>query len=210
MSKKKSFSDIMRSLHRDLGYFVIGLTLIYTITGFILSGRDLGWMEQTYIYEQNLSQNISKDEFIKKLKKTMKNTEIVTDIHPAIMKYSIKKIKSFEFKKEEENVLYFKYKANIIKYNKISGDMIFEIHSYPGFLKKFITAHKSKQKDVWFYLAIMYSIVLSFLAISAMFMVKGKYSFPRRGVFIMLSGIALVIAFLYFFYSNIKDLNWII
>ncbi|MCJ8326729.1 MAG: hypothetical protein MJK08_06470 [Campylobacterales bacterium] len=199
MSKKKSFSDIMRSLHRDLGYFVIGLTLIYTITGFILSGRDLGWMEQTYIYEQNLSQNISKDEFIKKLKKTMKNTEIVTDIHPAIMKYSIKKIKSFEFKKEEENVLYFKYKANIIKYNKISGDMIFEIHSYPGFLKKFITAHKSKQKDVWFYLAIMYSIVLSFLAISAMFMVKGKYSFPRRGVFIMLSGIALVIAFLYFF-----------
>ena len=67
------------------------------------------------------------------------------------------------------------------------------------FLKKFITAHKSKQKDVWFYLAIMYSIVLSFLAISAMFMVKGKYSFPRRGVFIMLSGIALVIAFLYFF-----------
>lgn len=199
MSKKKSFSDIMRSLHRDLGYFVIGLTLIYTITGFILSGRDLGWMEQTYIYEQNLSQNISKDEFIKKLKKTMKNTEIVTDIHPAIMKYSIKKIKSFEFKKEEENVLYFKYKANIIKYNKISGDMIFEIHSYPGFLKKFITAHKSKQKDVWFYLAIMYSIILSFLAISAMFMVKGKYSFPRRGVFIMLSGIALVIAFLYFF-----------
>ncbi|NQY20215.1 MAG: hypothetical protein HRT40_02715 [Campylobacteraceae bacterium] len=199
MSKKKSFSDIMRSLHRDLGYFVIGLTLIYAITGFILSGRDLGWMEQTYIYEQNLSQNISKDEFIKKLKKTMKNTEIVTDIHPAIMKYSIKKIKSFEFKKEEENILYFKYKANIIKYNKISGDMIFEIHSYPGFLKKFITAHKSKQKDVWFYLAIMYSIILSFLAISAMFMVKGKYSFPRRGVFIMLSGIALVIAFLYFF-----------
>ena len=49
MSKKQSFSHIMRSLHRDLGYFVIGLTLIYTITGIVLSGRALGWLEQTYV-----------------------------------------------------------------------------------------------------------------------------------------------------------------
>jgi len=41
-----------------------------------------------------------------------------------------------------------------------------------------------------------YSVVLSFFAISAMFMVKGKYGFKRRGVYLMFAGIIVVVGFL--------------
>ena len=50
----------MRSLHRDLGYFVIGLTLIYALSGIVLSGRGLGWLEQDFKSQAVINQNISK------------------------------------------------------------------------------------------------------------------------------------------------------
>ena len=188
----------MRSLHRDLGYFVIGLTLIYTITGIILSGRALGWLEQTYVIEQTLSKNITKNEFTKKLKTSLKELIIYNEIPTSIMKSATKNIEYFSFEKEKDNILYFKSRSNNIKYNKESGEMTYKYKSYPPYIKSVIRAHKATHEKLWFYLAILYSIILSFLAISAMFMVKGKFGFKKRGVYFMLAGIALVLVFLFF------------
>lgn len=197
MSKKKSFSNIMRSLHRDLGYFVIGLTLIYTITGIVLSGRALGWLEQTYVIEKNLSKNISKKEFTKQLEISLKVLDIKNDIPISIIKSASKNIKYFKFLEEKDNILYFKARSNNINYNTKSGNVIYKYISYPPYLKSVISAHKATHEKLWFYLAILYSIILSFLAISAIFMVKGKFGFKKRGIYFMLAGIFLVLIFLF-------------
>ncbi|MCJ8326917.1 MAG: hypothetical protein MJK08_07425 [Campylobacterales bacterium] len=197
MSKKKSFSNIMRSLHRDLGYFVIGLTLIYTITGIVLSGRALGWLEQTYVIEKNLSKNISKKEFTKQLEISLKVLDIKNDIPISIIKSASKNIKYFKFLEEKDNILYFKARSNNINYNTKSGNVIYKYISYPPYLKSVISAHKATNEKLWFYLAILYSIILSFLAISAIFMVKGKFGFKKRGIYFMLAGIFLVLIFLF-------------
>ena len=197
MSKKKSFSNIMRSLHRDLGYFVIGLTLIYTITGIVLSGRALGWLEQTYVIEKNLAKYITKTEFIEKLELSFKELDSKSDIPISIMKSANKNIKRFKFLEEKDNILYFKARSNNINYDTKSGNVIYQYISYPPYLKSVISAHKASHEKLWFYLAILYSIILSFLAISAMFMVKGKFGFKRRGIYFMLAGIFLVLIFLF-------------
>ncbi|NQY20785.1 MAG: hypothetical protein HRT40_05650 [Campylobacteraceae bacterium] len=197
MSKKKSFSHIIRSLHRDLGYFVIGITLIYTITGIVLSGRALGWLEQTYVIEKNLSKDITKIEFIKKLELSFKELDSKSDIPMSIMKSANKSIKYFKFSEEKDNILYFKSRSNNINYNTKSGNVIYKYISYPPYLKSVISAHKATHEKLWFYLAILYSIILSFLAISAMFMVKGKFGFKKRGIYFMLAGIFLVLIFLF-------------
>ena len=42
--EKKSINHFVRSLHRDIGFFVIGLTIIYSISGIVLTYRDTpGW-----------------------------------------------------------------------------------------------------------------------------------------------------------------------
>ncbi|NQY53261.1 MAG: hypothetical protein HRT42_06765 [Campylobacteraceae bacterium] len=197
MSKKQSFSHIMRSLHRDLGYFVIGLTLIYTITGIVLSGRALGWLEQTYVIEKNLAKYITKTEFIEKLELSFKELDSKSDIPISIMKSANKNIKRFKFLEEKDNILYFKARSNNINYDTKSGNVIYQYISYPPYLKSVISAHKASHEKLWFYLAILYSIILSFLAISAMFMVKGKFGFKRRGIYFMLAGIFLVLIFLF-------------
>lgn len=197
MSKKQSFSHIMRSLHRDLGYFVIGLTLIYTITGIVLSGRALGWLEQTYVIEKNLAKYITKTEFIEKLELSFKELDSNSDIPISIMKSANKNIKRFKFLEEKDNILYFKARSNNINYDTKSGNVIYQYISYPPYLKSVISAHKASHEKLWFYLAILYSIILSFLAISAMFMVKGKFGFKRRGIYFMLAGIFLVLIFLF-------------
>ena len=38
--EKKSIHYYMRGLHRDIGFFLIGLTLIYSISGVLLIYRD--------------------------------------------------------------------------------------------------------------------------------------------------------------------------
>ena len=197
MSKKKSFSHIIRSLHRDLGYFVIGITLIYTITGIVLSGRALGWLEQTYVIEKNLAKYITKTEFIEKLELSFKELDSKSDIPISIMKSANKNIKRFKFLEEKDNILYFKARSNNINYDTKSGNVIYQYISYPPYLKSVISAHKASHEKLWFYLAILYSIILSFLAISAMFMVKGKFGFKRRGIYFMLAGIFLVLIFLF-------------
>ncbi len=40
--KDMRLSHIMRNLHRDIGYLVLGITLIYCISGTILLFRDKG------------------------------------------------------------------------------------------------------------------------------------------------------------------------
>lgn len=43
--EKKSINHYMRSLHRDIGFFVIGLIVIYSISGVVLIYRDTNFLK---------------------------------------------------------------------------------------------------------------------------------------------------------------------
>jgi len=201
MSKKKSLSNISRSLHRDLGYFFIGITLIYAITGFILSARSLGWFKYDYNFQTNISKSISIEDFKEKLIGEAKSGKL-----DYIYKFGSKDvvqryIKRLTFTKEENDTLYFDYKYMHVIYNQNSGDTNIEYKSYPSFLQMFIVSHLSTNNKAWYYLAMVYSVVLAFFALSAMVMVKGKYGFKKRGLSLMLAGIFTVIVFLFLSFS---------
>jgi hypothetical protein len=201
---KKTKKNLARSLHRDLGYFFIGITLIYAITGFVLSVRGLGWFKEEYIFKTMLTQNIQIENFKEKLiieAKAGKLDEI----------YSIETAKTVErninrmgFIDKTGDTLLFKYKERlIINYDQISGQTNVYYKAYPKYLQLFISAHLATNNYVWYYLAMIYSVVLAFFAISAIFIVKGKYGFKRRGLALCLAGIILVLIFIYFsFYSS--------
>lgn len=199
-----AINNLLRSLHRDLGYFFIGVTLIYSISGFILSVRGLGWFKEEYTFKTMINKNIAIENFQKVLISEAKKGKldyIYTTETKKIVEININRL---SFRKKEENILYFKYAKNLnIAYNTLSGATDIYYKAYPPYIEIFIRSHLSTNDNVWFYLSMTFSIVLAFLAISAIFMVKGKYGFKRRGIYLTTFGILTIFVFMYFsFYTN--------
>lgn len=193
----KSFSSTMRAWHRDLGYFVIGLTLIYAITGIILSGRGLGWLVKEYRQVAVMEKNISKEQFQKEFKKLILSggvNEIFDESTYDIVK---KRLSVRLTKQKDDKYLYRAFKSVRVQYESNSGKTIVKHKGYPIIVEDFVRAHKANHKSAWFYLAIIYSVILAFLAVSSFWMMKGKYGFRRRGVYFMLAGFVVVGVFLF-------------
>ena len=193
--KKKSIDQWMRSLHRDLGYFTIGLTLIYALSGVVLSVRGLGWFKQELNNQIIMKTQIQNKEFNKAFIDTVKkgNLPIIfpEDSYKYLNRLHLKIVK------EDNNIIHFNaWKSLNIFYNTQSGTTNISFKKYPQAIEIFLDAHKASHESAWFYLAMFYSVVLSFFAISAMFMVRGKYGFKRRGVYLMFAGIIVVVGFL--------------
>jgi hypothetical protein len=200
LKKKQNLESLVRSLHRDLGYFVIGLTLIYAITGIILSGRALGWLEKTYNADIIMSKNIEVQEFNSLFINTILEGEIAS-IFPEDSYESVKehlKLKVLEEKENKKNEISFNaWRSLDVTYNKDTGVTNILYVGHPVVIKLFLDVHKSTHTKAWFYLAIIYSVILSFLALSSLLMLKGKYGFKRRGIYFMLGGFAVVALFLF-------------
>lgn len=191
------FSNKIRSLHRDLGYFVIGLTLIYAITGIVLSGRGLGWFKVEFTDKAVMEKSIQSSEFNKEFVKTVLAGK-VDEVFPSSSYESVKKHMNLKLVKQENGFLHFKaWRSLNVKYEENSGNIDVRYKGYPIALEIFVDAHKAAHDSAWFYLAIIYSVILSFLAISSFWMVKGKNGFRRRGVYFMLAGFAVVAIFLF-------------
>ncbi len=198
--KKKSLSNLSRSLHRDLGYFFLGITLVYSITGFILSVRGLGWFKKEYNFQTTIKKDIEIEEFRKILLIEAENGKL-KKIYNSVTKQIInKRIKRLVFSEKKENIFYFQENSLKLQYNKKDGNLAVNYKSYPSYLQLFISSHLSNDKKIWFYLALAYSFALSFFAISAIFIVKGKYGFKKRGIYFSLLGIFTIIGFIYFSY----------
>jgi len=194
----KSFSSTIRSLHRDLGYFVIGLTLIYALSGIVLSGRGLGWLEQDFKSQALISQNISIEKFNENFLETVFEGK-VSEVFPEDSYEGVKEHLELKLEKNENGFLYFSaWRKLKVKYEPNTGNLDVKFRGYPMVVELLVKAHKASHESAWFYLAIIYSVILSFLAISSFWMVKGKNGFKKRGVYLMLAGFAVVACFLYF------------
>lgn len=197
MAKKKSLSNIARTLHRDLGYFFIGVTLLYAITGFILSVRGLGWFKEVYKFETTISQNIPIDKFKTQLLTEAKNGRLSYIYKTETKKVVKKNIKRLVFVEKQNKTLLFHSKYLKLNYNPNTGLTHIEYKAYPAYLQVFLSAHLSSNNTPWFYMGIIYSLVLAFFAISSLFMVKGKYGFERRGIYLFGLGILSVAFFIF-------------
>ena len=197
MSKKKSLSNISRTLHRDLGYFFIGITLIYAITGFVLSVRGLGWFKEVYKFETTITQNIPIENFKKSLLKEARDGKLNYIYHIETKKIVEKNIKKLVFVEKKEDILFFESKYLNINYNQNTGLSQIKYKAYPAYLQLFITSHLSTNNTPWFYIGLIYSLVLAFFALSSIVMVKGKYGFEKRGIYLSLAGMATVVVFIF-------------
>lgn len=173
MEKKenKNLSYYIRIFHRDVGFFVIGLTLIYALSGIILTYRDIEFMNVDVQLEEKLKPSLDAGQL----------SEVLY-------------IRHFEVIKSEGDIIYFKNG----KYNKSTGIAEYTTKQVMFPFNKFIDLHKtySENNNHWF--ATIYAILLTFLALSSLWMFKSGSKIFKRGIYLTIVGIILSVVILMF------------
>ena len=153
----------MRSLHRDLGYFVLGITIIYAMSGIILIYRDTNFLKSEKTIEKQLAPNLQASELGKAMQK-----------------------RGFEVLKSEGYLIYFQNGT----YNKTTGVAKYADKTLPPFIEKINNLHKASSKDLSHLLSTIFGFILLFLAVSSFWMFKPKSKQFRRGI--LFAGAGLV------------------
>lgn len=164
---KKSFSQYIRALHRDIGFFVIGLTVIFCVSGIVLIFRDTDFLKYEKTVEKQIEPNLESSELGRELR--LRN---IGDL------------------KVEGEVISFDNGT----YNRTTGMAVYTIKELPSLLRKFNTLHKAPSGNLLHWYSMVYGILLLFLALSSFWMFKPKSKLFNRGI--LFAGAGLLVAIL--------------
>ncbi len=170
----------LRIIHRDLGYLLVGITLIYGISGYLLNhmdGKDPAY-ESVDVHLQ----------FAPELSKAQLQQQWETNEDLPQLKRVLK---------AEEGFYRILLNGGIGVYNVANGDIDYEFHKQKPVIYYINKFHYNKTKG-WTPVADFFAFSLIFLAVSGMFMIPKKKGLAGRGKWFVLAGIAIPILYIIF------------
>ncbi len=170
MKSKKSTNFYMRIVHRYLGFFLVGIMMMYAISGIILIFRETDAFKVEKVVEKKLQPNLESSELGRTLK-----------------------IKDFKINKTENDILYFDNGT----YNKTSGVTNYTINGLPYILDKIAHLHKATTNSPLFWLNIFFGLSLLFFAISSFWMFLPKTKIFKKGLYYTLGGFVLTLILIF-------------
>ena len=176
---KKRWRAWLRAIHRDIGYCAIGFTVIYAISG-IAQNHIEDWGEVSYkTYERTLhipapAEDAADDVAIK---------QVVDRVGLGAP--------TSTFRAGDEIRLEY---GNGAKVTAIGGDVTIQGRQRRAFIGAANWLHTARNKKGWKYVADAFAILLLYLAISGIFMIKGRLGFRWRGALLISIGVAVPIA----------------
>ena len=178
----------LRILHRDIGYLAAGLTVIYAISGVAVNHVD-DW-NPNYVIEKSTAQIepipdslVRSEETITKILQQLGETGKFKD--------------SF---RPDPNTLDIFVEGNTISLNIKTGKVTQEKVKSRAVIRETNFLHMNAPKKVWTYVADLFAVVLAFLAVSGLFMIKGKNGIKGRGAWLTALGVLIPIIFLIIYY----------
>lgn len=174
-----------RNLHRDLGYFYIGLIISFAISGILMNHRD-SWHADKYTTETKSiaivlpSENKITDEFAENLGKSLGLED---------------KMRNQKIKKGNLKISFENHDVEIdIKTGK--GELVSFIKT--PIVSQMMKLHKNTS-NWWIYYGDIFGISLIIIAFTGMIMIpSGKLSFKRRGWKLAIAGLIFPLLILIF------------
>jgi uncharacterized protein len=176
------FRKLLRILHRDLGYFIVGMTIIYALSGIFLNHR----------HDFNPDYKIYSDEF---------KVEAGT-----AEQYDASRIKSLLAELPYD----FTYKKHYISNEGLvrvfieSGEVVIDPVKREGVYRYLQTRpvifemnklHKATLGTTWKWVSDSMAVILLLVAITGLFLLKGKRGFMRWGWWLMITGFIVPLVF---------------
>ena len=167
---KKSTNYYMRIVHRYLGFFLIGIMMVYSVSGIVLIFRDTDAFKTVEQVEKTLKPGLETEELGKALR-----------------------LKRLKITKTENNIVYF----NNGTYNSETGVANYTSKQLPVVLDKMTHLHKANTGSPIYWLNIFFGLSLFFFAISSFWMFLPKTNVFKKGMYFTLGGIVLTLVLLF-------------
>jgi len=174
-----------RNTHRTLGYFYVGLIISFSISGIFLNHRK-DWYPARYTSEVKQvsipapvpEENIN-DSFIENFTKE-------NQIHDKLRRFKV-----------EKNELSISYEKNDVKIDLATGKGTVETYKKTPVLGEMTKLHKDTS-NWWIYYSDVFGLSMAVIAVTGMFVQRGKHGFKRHGWKLALLGIIFPLIFLFF------------
>ncbi len=173
---KKRWRGWLRSFHRDFGYLAIGFTVIYAISG-IAQNHIEDWGDVSY----------------KATERTLTIPAISNDVPDDVAVATVAKAAGLgtpTSKLRAGDEIRLEY-ANGSKVTAIGQHVTVQSRERRTFIGAANWLHTARQKKGWKYVADAYAVLLLYLAISGIFMIKGKLGLKWRGAVLISIGVAV-------------------
>ena len=184
----KKLRKFNRATHRDLGYFFVAMILIYALSGIAINhinDWNPSYVLETETYDEpvDVSKKLNKDD-VKSILKDLK-------IRNAYRKH-------YYPNGENESCKIF-VKNGVVNINMKTGVVHSEITQRRVVFHAVNWLHYNPNV-AWKWISDIFAVALIILAISGMFILKGKNGLKWRGTILMVAGVLLPLIFLFMFY----------
>lgn len=166
----------LRALHRDCGYFAVGLTFIYALSGLAVNHIET-WdpsfrqLDRTYPLPDVTALPQKDAELAQAILGALSITETPTDIY-----------------RISEQQLDITLPSSTLHVDLGKASVFQEGQEPRFFLRLANWLHLNRGKKAWTYIADGYAVFLLFLAVSGLFMIPGRKGLLGRGAIITLAG----------------------
>lgn len=173
---------LLRVLHRDLGYFIVGMTIVYSLSGIFLNHR----------HDFNPNYKIFITDFTVEVpNKNYYSDEEVRDIVSRV----------------DEDVIYKKHYTSNDGYVKVfiaNGELVFNPETGEGTMQylqrrplifSLNKLHKATLGTTWKWVSDIMAVILLFVAVSGLFLLKGKRGLRRWGWWLTIAGFVVPLIF---------------
>jgi len=181
-----NLSKLNRVTHRDIGYLIAGLTIIYAISGIALNHKH-DWNPNYIIENRNFKTDLSID------RETI-NKATAQNILKSVSRGLVYKTYYFP----SGNILTIFVEGGSVRINMKTGEGTVEkINKRPIFYQlNFLHYNPGKW---WKYFSDIFCVSLIVVTITGLFIVKGKNGITRRGAILTATGIILPLLFLFIY-----------
>jgi len=172
-----------RSTHRDIAYFYVGLIIAFSFSGIFLNHRQV-WHPRRYSYQ------------VRPITITPVSKESITEGYIA---------KFAEAQQIEDELRRFQVVGETLKISYANNDVEVDIATGKGKIETYRTTPLLGQmtklhqdtSQWWIYYSDVFGAAMMVIAITGMFIEKGKNSFRSRGFKLALAGLLFPLIFLF-------------
>ena len=179
--RKLNFRPKLRALHRDIGYFAVGLTIVYATSGLAvnhLKDWDPNFKQVNRTHQLTLPLPTEDDAAAKSALRTLGVQEQPREVYRA-----------------SETQLDLVFDKRTFHVDTTNGVVHEEGQAERPLLRVANWLHLNRGKKAWTYVADSYAVFLLFLALSGLFMIPGRKGLLGRGAVIALLGAALPVGY---------------
>lgn len=174
-----------RNTHRDIAYFFLGLIIAFSISGIFLNHRQ-SWHPRRYSYavkEISLPAPMMKEQVTDTF---VTNFTSAQQIEDNLRRFSV----------DDKNVLRISYTMNDVQVDLNTGAGKIETYRITPLLGQMTQLHQDTSKW-WIYYSDVFGLAMCTLAVTGMFIERGKNSFQKRGWWLALLGLIFPLIFLF-------------